>query len=317
MCTAISYFNKEHYFGRTLDFEHGFSEQIVITPREFPLSFRFMSTINKHYAILGMATIIDNTPLYFDAINEVGLAVAGLLFAGNAKYFSPHHGKTCLPPFELIPFLLATCKNVEEAECTLKNITITDTPFSTELPNSPLHWIVADAEHSIVIESTKNGLDIYENPVGVLTNNPSFPMQMFHLNRYRNLSPLEAENRFSKRLCLSQDSRGMGAIGLPGDYSSPSRFVRAAFLKENSISEPTEAANVNQFFHIMNSVAIPRGAVILKDGTPNITQYTSCCNVTKGIYYYKTYENSCVQKVALTDQNKSNSELSCLPLGNV
>lgn len=309
MCTAIAYRPAECYFGRTLDFEHSFGEQIVITPREYPLRFCFLPTMHRHYALLGMAKVIDETPLYFDAVNEAGLAIAGLLFDQNAVYFSPHHGTDCLPPFELTPYLLGTCKTVAEAVSLLKNITIVDVPFRTDLPNSPLHWMLTDAERSIVIESTETGLTVFENPVEVLTNNPPFPMQLFHLRRFLNLTPDEPENRFSKAFALQTESRGMGAVGLPGDFSSPSRFVRAAFVREHAVCGQSEAEGVNQFFHILDAVSLPRGAVRIKGGAPDLTQYAACTNLKKGIYYYKTYENSQITAVGFTKQNKTGTAL--------
>lgn len=97
------------------------------------------------------------------------------------------------------------------------------------------------------MESTADGLHVYDNPVGVLTNNPPFPMQMFSLNNYLHLSPKQPANTFSNQLDLSTYSRGMGGLGLPGDLSSASRFARVAFVKQNSISGNSETESVSQF----------------------------------------------------------------------
>ena len=123
-------------------------------------------------------------------------------------------------------------------------------PFSEDLPLAELHWLISDDKESITVESVKEGIKIYENKVGVLTNNPTFDKQMFALNNYMYLSNREPECKFSKDFELKRYSRGMGAIGLPGDLSSQSRFIRATFVKLNSISKDTEKESVSQFFHI-------------------------------------------------------------------
>lgn len=291
MCTAITYKTKDFYFGRTLDHEYSYSEEVTITPRNFPLSFRHMEPLERHYAIIGMAHVIDDYPLYFDAVNEKGLAMAGLNFVGNAVYHPMVPDRENVASFELLPWILGKCGTVQEAVALLSRSNITDTAFSQELPPSQLHWILADHREAITVESVKEGLKIYPNPVGVLTNNPPFPMQMFRLNSYMGLSPKRPVNSFSPNLELETFSRGMGALGLPGDLSSQSRFVRAAFARGNSVSGASESESVSQFFHILGTVDQPRGCCDVGEGDYEITIYTSCCNTDKGIYYYTTYEN--------------------------
>ena len=292
MCTAISVFAKgEHYFGRNLDFEYGFGEKIVITPRGFPFSFRNGKTLVKHYAMIGMAIVEKGFPLYFDAVNEKGLSVAGLHFPGNAAYFPAEDGKENVASFELIPWVLSQCETVLDAKEKLQNARITDEAFSGELPPSPLHWIIADNMQAITVEQTKDGLEVYDNPTGVLTNNPPFPTQMFSLNNYLSLTPQEPENTFSQNLSLAPYSRGMGGVGLPGDLSSQSRFVKTCYLTQNAVWDQDDAKNVHQFLHILYSVYQIKGAVSANDAF-EITHYTSCVNTSRGIYYYTTYENS-------------------------
>lgn len=164
MCTAATYATKDHYFGRTLDYEFSYHEAVTITPRNYPFRFRKMTVLEHHYAIIGMAMVIDDYPL------------------------------------------------------------------------SPLHWMISDKESSLTVECVKEGLKIYNNPIGILTNNPPFDFQMLHLSNYMNLTSKVAVSRFSDAFNLDAYSRGMGAIGLPGDLSSASRFVKAAFTKTNSFS---------------------------------------------------------------------------------
>ncbi len=313
MCTAVTYQTKDHYFGRTLDYEHSWGEEVVMTPGHFPLRFRHGGTMETHHAILGMAHVAEGYPLYFDGFNEQGLAMAGLNFPGNAVYGKPKPWKDNIAQFELLPWILGQCTTVREARILLENINITDTAFSDAFPPAQLHWIIADREESVTLEAVREGIRIYDNPVGVLTNNPPFDEQLFNLNNYLNLSPEEPENRFSDKIDLRPYSRGMGALGLPGDWSSQSRFVRAAFVKLNSVSGDTESESVSQFFHILNSVDQPRGCCKVEDGYET-TIYTSCCNTDKGIYYYTTYDNHQISAVHLHHANLEDRILIRYPL---
>ena len=314
MCTAITYSASDHYFGRNLDYEHSFGEKIVITPRNFPLPFRHMKTINTHFALIGMAVVSENFPLYFDATNEKGLSMAGLLFSENAFYRPLNMECDNIPSFEFIPWVLSQCENVADAKKLIKKINITDDIFSSEFPPSPLHWIIADRKESITVEALREGIFVHNNPVGVLTNNPPFPFQMFNLTNYMSLSNNPPENTFSEKINLSPYSRGMGAMGLPGDVSSASRFVRASFTKLNSISEKDEKSCVNQFFHILGSVRQIRGLTRLENGLYEITQYSSCVNTDKGLYYYTTYDNLSINCVNLYSTDLDESTLTVCTL---
>ncbi len=308
MCTAITYKTRDTYFGRTLDLEYSYNEKVVVTPRTFRLDFRKKESMKNHYAIIGMAVAENNFPLYYEAANEHGLGMAGLNFPGNAHYFPEEAGKDNISPFEFIPWILSQCKNLDEARALLAKINLCDINFSIGMPLSPLHWIIADKEKAITVESMKDGLKIYENPVGVLTNNPAFDYHMTYLSDFVNLTTGVPENRFAGTE-LSLYSRGMGAKGLPGDLSSTSRFVRAAFTKLNSVSDESENEGVSQFFHILSSVEQVRGCVRLSDNKNVITLYTSCINLNRGIYYYTTYENRTVSAVNMHNCDLESKEL--------
>ena len=314
MCTAVTYRTKDFYFGRTLDYEFSYGEEITVTPRNYPFSFRYLPEKREHYAIIGMAHVEEDYPLYYDAVNEKGLGMAGLNFVGNAVYGEVREGKENVAVFELIPYILSQCENTEEARKLLGKIQITDTKFKEQLPNGRLHWIIADEKEAITVESVTEGLKIYENAPGVLTNNPPFPMQMFQLNNYMQLSSRQPENLFSDRLSLETYSRGMGALGLPGDLSSASRFVRVAFTKLHARSGEGEAESVGQFFHILGSVEQTRGCCELENGKYEITIYTSCCNATKGIYYYTTYTNRQITAVDMHREKLDGTELIRYPM---
>ena len=314
MCTAVSYLAREHYFGRNLDLEYGYREAVTVTPRNFPLHFRKMGTVQSHYAMIGMAYVSQGYPLYYDATNEKGLSVAGLNFPGNAYYMPFCPEKDNISPFELIPWILCQCATVDEAQSLLEGINLFDEPFSPELPLSPLHWILSDRHRCLTLEAVGSGVRIYENPVGILTNNPPFPQHLTHLRSFLGLTPREPTNTFAPGLELTPYSRGMGALGLPGDASSMSRFVRAAFVSHNSKAAATEEENVSQFFHILRSVEMPRGCVELSPGVYEITRYSSCCNTARGIYYYTTYDCSTIHAVDLHREDLNRDDLISYPL---
>ena len=294
MCIAVSFGS---YFGRNLDLERSYGESVVITPRNYKFLLRTLPCLESHYAMIGMATVADGYPLYYEATNEKGLSVAGLNFPGNADYKPYREDRKNITPFELIPYILGLCKNVEEAEKSLADINLVNISFSEELPLSPLHWIISDKEKSITVESVKEGLKIYKNPYGVLTNNPTFDYHLMNINNYMGLYEGFAENRISEEKTFDNYSLGMGALGLPGDYSSASRFVRAVFIKEKSPCFESEREAVSHFFHMLGGVAMPKGCVMTKSGEYEYTRYSSCCDADKGIYYYTTYDNSSVTAV--------------------
>lgn len=314
MCTAATYQTKDFYFGRTLDYDFSYGEEVAITPRNFPFHFRHQDRMDNHYAMIGVAHIAGNCPLYYEAVNEKGLGMAGLNFVGNAVYGKAQPGRDNVATFEFIPWILAQCATLTEARALLERISLTDTPFDEKLPPAQLHWMIADRSGAIVVESVQEGLRVYENPVGVLTNNPTFDRQMFQLNNYMYLSPKDPHNLFSDKLDLRTYSRGMGALGLPGDLSSQSRFVRVAFVKMNSLSGDSEEESVSQFFHILGSVDQQRGCCEVGEGKFEVTIYTCCCNADKGIFYYTTYDNHQITAVDMRLEDLDAEALITYPL---
>lgn len=314
MCTAATYRTKDFYFGRTLDYEFSYGDDVAVTPRRYPFEFRHMGRVDNHYAIIGMAHVAGGYPLYYDAINEKGLGMAGLNFVGNAKYQEPEKGRENVAQFEFIPWILSQCANVAEAREYLDRMNLVGTTFSEHFPAAQLHWLIADENEAITVECTAAGLNVYDNPVGVLTNNPPFETQMFMLNNYIGLSPKQPQNGFSDKLELRTYSRGMGALGLPGDLSSASRFARVAYTKLNSVSGDDEESSVSQFFHILGSVDQQRGCCEVAEGKYEITIYTSCCNESKGIYYYTTYDNHSVTAVDMHREKLDGTGLVTYPV---
>ncbi len=353
MCTAVIFGEKNRYFGRNLDHYTVYDEQVIITPRNYKMKYRNGDADVSHFAMIGMGTVVDGYPLYYEATNEHGLSIAGLNFVGNAAYnvsdkgvfihrachcddrcdenklgepiFDTEHITPCESPyeieqFELILYILGRCRTVDEAQKRLCGINMTCHGFSRELPPPELHWMIADAERCITLEIMRDGMHIYENTVGVLTNNPPFDFHVQNLSNYINLSAFSPQNRFGDGMPIRRFSHGMGAIGLPGDASSASRFVRAAFVRANARILDGEGGgavrwkrhayahngiaenmlSVEQFFHILGSVEQIEGCVKVGELMER-TQYSSCCDTLIGKYYFKTYFDSRICSVALFD----------------
>lgn len=314
MCTAATYKSKDFYIGRTLDYEFSYGDEVTVTPRNFPIEFRYMGLVKSHYAIIGMAHVADDYPLYYDAINEKGLGMAGLNFVGNAGYADVSADGNNVAQFEFILWILCQCETVAQARELLAKTNLVGTPFNNLLPSAQLHWIIADKDGAITVECMGGVIKIHDNPMGVLTNNPPFEEQMLMLNNYMGLSPKQPQNTFSDKLNLRTYSRGMGALGLPGDLSSMSRFARVAFVKSNSVSGESEEESVSQFFHILGSVDQQRGCCEVDIGKFEITLYTCCCNATRGIYYYTTYDNHQITAVDMRRTNLDGNTLTRFPL---
>ncbi|MBQ8767134.1 MAG: choloylglycine hydrolase [Clostridia bacterium] len=307
MCTSISFKTKAHYFGRNLDMECSFDEKVIIVGRNFPFGFRHLEPMFSHFAIMGIGIVEENFPLYYEAVNEKGLAVSGLRFTSSV-YNDINVDKENLCVFELIPYVLGKCSNVNEAKELLTDINIVNTEFSEGLGTAQLHWMISDKDSSITVECVQEGLKIYYNPAKVLTNNPEFPMQVFNLNNYMSLTADEPVSKFSDEFEFNAYSRGMGALGLPGDMSSVSRFVKATFVLHNSVCGKSEDESISQFFHILSSVSQQKGCVKVGDLYEK-TVYSSCYNTDDGILYYTTYNNSQISAVTLHKENLDRSDL--------
>lgn len=308
MCTAV---NLNGFFGRTLDVECSFGERVTLTPRNFRLNFRHVGKMNSHFSVLGMAAVIDGVPLYYDAVNEVGICMAALKFPGNAVYREVCDGVYNVASFEVILWVLAQCKTLTAARELLSKTNITNDNFSNDVKSTPLHFIVADGREAIVIESTADGMHIYENPFGVLTNNPPFYYHTAHVCDFMHLTPDYPENMLCKDVCLEPYSGGMGAIGLPGDFSSPSRFVRAVFTRNHIGGMGDEAHSVSAFFHVMSAVFVPNGCEKNREGEGVFTLYTSCIDTEKRTYFFTTYENRRIRAFSMAGANIDGDTLIC------
>lgn len=315
MCTMLVYRKGRIFAGRNLDLDSGFGEKVVVTPRRYTFLLKCGRTFRTRFAMIGMAAAAGTYPLYAEAVNEKGLTAGGLNFPGSAVYRDAFEGKDNITPFELIPWILGQATSVDEAEKLLSNTNLLDAAFAPSMPLAPLHFMIADRKRSIVAEQTEDGLKVYRDPYDVMTNNPAFPFHEAHMCSYRRLSVSngEAEMQFGDG-SLTPYAEGMGAIGLPGDLSSASRFVRAAFTLTNASEGGDEEADVAQTFHILGSVAMTDGTVVTAGGGRDITRYSCVMDLTDATYYYRTYWNSRITKIRLSEEAAAKEQLTVYEL---
>lgn len=268
MCTAISL--PGGFFGRTLDLHESPGERVCRLPGGQCFTARLAPAIKHGAAIIGMAHEAEGTPLFYDGMNEHGLAMAALRFAGPCVYHAPRDGMLSLAPFEVIPYVLTSCKTLEEAKALLARANVTDIPFSPAIKNTALHFLLTDGRQSLVIESTQEGLHLYDNPYGVMTNSPEFPWHDRHMT-------LRAHR-----------PGGESAAALPGDLSSEARFVRAAYAKKHSAA-PEGVSGAMQLFHLLNFVSVPRGLTLGDGGVLPYTVYACAMDLKRKVYAYRRY----------------------------
>ena len=286
MCTAIA---DGHLFGRTLDLEGSYGENIVITPRRFEHSFLYATTTQSRFAIIGTAHVSQGVPLYYDAANEMGLCAAALRFPEVTVYHPPINDRLNLASFEVIPWLLCNFESAKKARLALDKLNITDDDISHSLPSTPLHWMVADKDSAFVIESVADGVKIYDNKIGVMTNAPDFPEQISKLEES------DTEN-------------------LLGDGSSTSRFIRASYAKTHTLPESDSPLAISRFFHIMSTVSLPHGYSRGLGDRPMKTLYTSCIDTKDLIYYFTTYTCRQIHGVKLGDFDLDSDQLITRPM---
>ncbi len=318
MCTSVLFRNGNHsFFGRNLDLQYQLANDVTVCPRNYVLPYHHLPDMPHHPAIVGMAITGYGYPLFFEGINEYGVGVASLNFPGYGQYAKqPVEGKTNVTSFELIPYLLSTCRSLEDAKRELANLNIVADAFNDRIQSVPLHWICCDKTGSVVVEMTATGLHVYDNDLNVLANAPEYPTQAVNVANYLNLTPEYPHNRIMPDVTVPVYSSGMGSDGLPGGLDSMSRFVRAAFMLNSSKAEDTEAATVNQFFRIMQTVEQIKGANREKDGFDEITNYTAGADLETMDFYWTTYDNQQINALHTRAQDLDSNTLLVYPVSH-
>lgn len=318
MCTALTLSTKEgyHLFGRNMDLDDNFEQSVILVPRGF--NYTNIATgeaVRTNYAILGMGTIMDKHPMFAEAFNEKGLACAGLNFEGYADWEEDLAGdKINIAPSDFILWIVSNFESIEQLRPVLADVWIVEKSLNEYTPIPTLHWIVTDKEgECLVIEKTEEGLRLFTNQVGVLTNSPTFDWHVTNLSRYLGLSTHQPKEIKWGEEQLKLLGVGAGAQGLPGDFLSTSRFVKAAFLRNNVKFGHDSQAAIVEFFRILNNVAMVRGSVVTGKQKYDITQYTSCMCLEKGVYYYTTYNNLQINAIDMNKEDLDSSELKVFP----
>jgi choloylglycine hydrolase len=312
MCTAVTVNFNKTYFGRNMDLDYDFEPSVIIVPRNYEITLKTENPIASHYAILGIGIVKNNYPLFADAVNEIGLGIAALSFKFNAKYYPFDPMKLNLATYELFLYLLGTCSDIDDVKESLSIINILDEDFSHSVKLTPLHFLISDEKSSIVVETTESGMHIYDNPYNVLTNNPPFNYQLELLSSYNSLT----NNSLDPALLKTRNkffSYGTGALGLPGDYSSSSRIIKANFVRQHLVESKEDSKNVNSFFSVLDSVKMPYGIVKTSNGY-EYTKYSSCYDLSDHILYYKTFNNPNIKKVELYHYDVNSSHLISIPI---
>ena len=313
MCTAVRFDDNENnmYFGRNLDWTEGYGQRVVITPNGYKYNSAFLGEMTpKNGAIIGMAIIEENVPLYFDCANEAGLAIAGLNFPGYASYEKDAvEDKTNVAAYEFPLWVCLNFSSIDEVEEALKNTAIVAKPINEKFPVSELHYIIGDKNRSIVVEYTENGMEIFKNDVDILTNQPGYAWHQENLRNYMNLEPKKPhEVKWGKAKMVPFGSGSM-MRGLPGDYYSPSRFVRVAYLNTHYPVKESEDENVIRLFHTLTGVAMIDGAAAMDETSFEKTIYTGGYSTASKTYYYNTYDNPAIMHVSMDDYDLNKGEL--------
>ena len=312
MCSGIRFTDKagNMFFGRNLDWSFSYGERVVITPANYQLPSPFGAMPQTRFHLIGMGITAQGIPLYFDCATDQGLAVAGLNFPGFAAY-EPQavEGRTNIAAYEFPLWVASQYKTVDEVEANLADVAIVGKAPIEQLGVAQLHWIIADAQRSIVVEYTEAGLQVFHDDVDVLTNQPGFAWHRENLRSYLNVSCEVPPTRTWREAQLAPYGAGAGMRGIPGDYYSPSRFVRLAYLNANYPEKETEQENVTRLFRSLEGVSMVEGASRMADGDFEITIFTSGFSAGTNTYYYSTYNNPAIRAVAMGDYDLHGSQL--------
>jgi choloylglycine hydrolase len=286
--------SSELFFGRTMDFSHDIIPQLYIVPSSYVWYGSLSNNeMRDSYRFIGLGQELDGILGFFDGVNEKGFAAAVLYFAGYAQYSTAaHKDAEPIASIDFLHYILGRCASVKDLPDLLKAITIVGAPDPVTKTIAPLHWIATDRSGACtVIEPTGRGLELINNPIGVMSNSPDFHWHMTNLRNYIEASPTQTEEVFWDNIRLTPFGQAGGTIPLPGGFTSPERFVRTAYLKAHLPKPKDSNEAIAACFHILESVSIPKGAVLTSRNTYDYTKYTAFINTSTCEYFYKTYDD--------------------------
>lgn len=305
MCTAIALQSQqgETFFGRNMDFSHEIEPHLYVVPKNYEWNNVFNSRkINDSYCFIGIGQELNGLLAFFDGVNERGFAAAALYFAGYSKYDTQPDPQSAeqIVSFDFLHYMLGSCGSIKDLSALLKNISIIGMEDPVTQTVAPLHWIAADRSgECVVIEMTEKGKEIIENPIGVMSNSPDFHWHMTNLRNYMETTPWQTDEAYWGNVRLTPFGQAGGTQPLPGGYTSPERFVRTAYLKSHIPAPKNRREAIVSCFHIMESVSIPKGAVITNQNAYDYTKYTAFINTNTCEYFFKTYDSIQVGSASL------------------
>jgi len=327
-CTGFRVVSKDGAIiaARTLEFEFDLGSKIIVVPRgtfmtAFTTGWEGLSW-NVKYGYVGANAL--GMDLVADGINEVGLACGAFYFSGCAGYqeLQKELYKSTLSQYDLVGWILGNFATVDEVKAALDNIRVYGLAIMiTESTIMPLHHIVYDAKGGcIVIEYVEGELNIHENPLGVITNNPTFDWHLQNLSNYVNLTPANVKSSKLGDFKIVGTGNGTGLLGLPGDNTSPSRFVRAAFYSHGEVKPKHAKEAVTLAWHILNALDIPEGLVVNEElgmvVSRDIAYWSAVRDLTNKVYYYRTYSDLNIRKVELGSIDFSSGNIRFLKMSH-
>ncbi|WP_036258332.1 linear amide C-N hydrolase [Methylocapsa aurea] len=316
-CTGIRLTSQDGavVHARTLEFGIDMQSELMIVPRGYartgttPDGKEGLKWKAK-YASVGLNGV--GKPFLFDGLNERGLAAALFYFPTSAEYmpYAAADAGKAMAPWELGSWMLENFASVEEVKSNIGKVVVPAVVYEGWGFAPEVHFIAHDASgKSIVIEYVGGKLNVYDNLLGVITNSPAFDWHMTNLRNYVNFSMTNVPPVKLGPITLEPFGQGSGMLGLPGDFTPPSRFVRAVAFSQSILPSKTERDAVLQAFHILNQFDIPKGAARdrEKDAHGNIpadyTQWTSAADLKAKRYHFRTYDNSQIRMVDLMKMN--------------
>lgn len=327
-CTGVKLKAKDGAIvrGRTLEFTRALDSDVIVIPRNykyvgFTPSQKSGLKWSSKFAVAGAN--FNDEPYVADGVNEKGLSGGVFYFSGTVGYqaFSKEKESVTLAPWQFLTWILTSFGTVEEVKEALSKVVVCDAVFPKWGTSAPLHYIVVDPKgNCIVIEHINGKLNVYDNPSGVLTNSPGFKWHLTNLRNYLKISPQGAKEICVSSFKITPSGQGSGMLGLPGDYTPPSRFVRAFFFAAASVKQDNAEKAAMQIFHILNNFDIPLGSVrSVKNKVTFIerTQWTSVCDLKNKCFYYRTEKDSRIRVLKLMDCNLSAKKIIKLKMGTV
>lgn len=309
MCTSLTYrtADDQYWLARTMDFQLELGGQPIAIPRNFSFKGVFNSEFTITYGFVGTGANMDGY-VFVDGVNEQGLAVAALYFSNEAGYQQePVAGKLNLASFEVLSWLLGTHKDVADVHEHLDEIAVVNYEHPMIQDNVPLHWIITDRSGNCrVLEVQADGFHWYDDTVGVMTNSPNFAWHQQNLSNYIQVHNGPQPERKFNDFTAQEVGPGSGMIGIPGDYTSVSRFVRAAYTRQYTEQVVDELA-LNTVNHMLEPFDIPKGVKQQGDGF-DYTQYRAYMQLSNATYYYQAYGSTTINAVHLTEDLLNKAE---------